>query len=511
MRKFLLYIALTLPISISAQTNLSNAEMRIFNSRIIELLENYEYTIQDDTERGKYEFTSLFENKNILIYNDLLGLSTEKELTIENYINTLHGKSKACNVIIKDVKRGEMYEDDHHYLIKVSFNKYIQYHDKCGVFFDSKEFYKSDHQINALIAMNKEDKTVYFRNLDGSIDTKTQPLSKNYRVIVRNEERDNKVLVNGKRPQYNIFDQAFVEENAMIEYEDHDVSVKLTQDNPGCNIHSLKYKPHRWRIKPYFEFSVGKILDLGAEQEMLKSAYMMDYGIDIGYAMVSRPKFKLSFVSGFGLSTSKAFLNTSFNYSYYEYSDVDGDSYNRYSDVSNFSATMKIQQYVVPFYLDFDFRLAKKVSLYLQGGAKVYFTSLFNVNDIVADVNVYGIYPQYNNLKMENYEPNDFKRKTITFDKQEIDKKYFSMDFFGSLGFRFNIYKFLYLDTQVSFQTGYTPIYSSSRKIYLNGNISKYNALISYKTSENIGTVTDIFREIKKSCVRLNIGLLFKL
>ena len=515
MKRILLYIAFILPALASAQVKLTNADMRDLNSKIVDLLEEYEVLIQTPTDRASREFIALFENKDIEIYNDLLGLNSEKRLTVEEYATVISTKSQACKVIIKDIVKGSLSEDANSYLIEVAFKKYMQYYDRCGILFDSQDFYKNDHELKALIAMNKEDRSVHFRKMDGDIKTATPPLKKKYKVVTYKDARDADVLANGKRIKYNSFDQAILDDSVDLQFTDNDVVLRLVQDSPGCNNYSFSYKPRRWRIKPYVEFSMGDIYKFDGDHtdNITKSASMMEMGLDLGYTLVAKPKFKLSLFTGFGLAKSKVDLayDGIYNYSYTAAADIDGDSYNRFYEVSNFKATQEVSQYVVPLYLDFDFQVSKRFSLYLQGGLKAYLNSAFDVTNVHADLYTYGIYPQYNNLKIENFQPIGFGSSTQEIPTQEIEAESMTFEGFAGAGFRLNLFKALFLDARVSYQMG-TPLVKTKDLVKLD-NPEEENALIRFDNEvreEQVRNVTDIFDNISRGGLKVNVGLLLK-
>ena len=72
--------------------NLSNAQRRQMMMDLLELIENYE--IYSELNNGKDEkFIKLFQNENIAIYNDLLGLSAAETLPVKDYVTLLKEKA----------------------------------------------------------------------------------------------------------------------------------------------------------------------------------------------------------------------------------------------------------------------------------------------------------------------------------------------------------------------------------------------------------------------------------
>lgn len=520
MKKILIYIILILPISISAQVELSNAELRKFNYRIVDLLEEYEFHLQTPTDRARQEFLALFESTDTLVYNDLLGLSFDKQLTVEEYADLLYSNSNACKIVTRDFKKQDITETSTHYLVDVTFDKYIQYYNKCGILFDSKDFYKADHKITATIAMDKENGNVLIRTIKGSIDSNQPSLPKEYNVYEYNEPRDNQITADGKALTYNIFGQAVVGKNAKIKFHDNDVVLKIVQEDTDCNLYSFKYKPRRWRIRPKAEFTFGGNYKFGGDlgDELLKSESMLEFGVDFGYAVIAKPKFKMGLFIGVGMSNSNMEFEQegTYKYSYLApaTADYDGETYKRHYEISNMKAKMEMMQFVVPLYLDLDYQFSKYFSTYMQLGAKSYITSKLNVTGLTADVYTYGVYKQYDDLKIENFVNNNFRQQSITVNEQEIEAESLVIDAFGSLGFRVRLFGGFYLDAGISYQMSVTPLVKTDNQVSLGSNVSinEDEALITYtcKDGEQVRPFTDIFEKITRGSIKANVGILFK-
>lgn len=526
MKKILFYIILVFPFSVFAQV-LSNAEMRKLNYRIVDLLEEYEFLLQNPTDRAHYEFVSLFEAGDTLIYNDLLGLSTKENVTVEEYANLLYSNSNACKVVIKNVDKQEVVETDTHFVVDVKFAKYMQYYNKCGVVFDSEAYYKADHEMTATIAMNKSDGNVLIRAIKGDIKTDTPPLPLEYLVFAYKDVRDNDVKVNGKNIEYNMFGQSIVDNAAKIELKDSEVILKIIQDDADCGLYSFRYKDRRWRVRPKAEFNIGDIYTLGGDyaSDLLKSQSMFEYGLDLGYALVRKPKFKLSLFTGVSfVNSNMEFEQDEVGYRYYynapSAADYDGDTYERHYEVKNMKATMEMTQIAVPLYLDFDFQFTRRFSAFLQMGVKAFVSTSCSVKEFSADVRTYGVYPQYDNLVMENFKPNEFTAHTVSVDNQDIETESMIMDAFGGAGFRLRLFGGLYLDAAVNYQMSLTPVATAEESLNLGylgdagegSYINENKALITYTCAggEEVKPFTDLFDEIKRGGLKVSVGLLLK-
>lgn len=527
MKKILFYIILVFPFSVFAQV-LSNAEQRMFNYRIVDLLEEYEFLLQNPTDRAHYEFVSLFEAGDTLIYNDLLGLSSKKKVTVEEYANLLYSNSNACKVVIKDVDKQEIVETDSHFVVDVKFAKYMQYYNKCGIVFDSEVYYKADHEIMATIAMDKSNGNVQIRTIKGNIKSEASPLPLEYRVFAYNDPRDKDVLVNDKNIEYNIFGQSFVDENAKVEIKDGEIALYIVQNDTNCNLYSFNYKNRLWRVIPKVQFNIGDIYKFSGEgygNELLKSQSMLEYGLDFGCALIRKPKFKLNLFTGASFVKSNLeFEQGEFGYKYYynapSAADYDGETYRRYYEINNMRAAMEITQIAIPLYLDFDFQFTRRFSAYLQMGVKAFVSTKCTVKDFSADVKTYGVYPQYGNLVMENFKPNEFTNHTVSANSQDIETESMITDAFGGIGFRLNLFGSLYLDAAVNYQRSLTPVVTAEEELNLGyrgtGGSSTFvdesKALITYTCAggEVVKPFTNLFSEIKRDGLKVSVGLLLK-
>lgn len=501
-------------------TGLTNFTKREFRLGVINLLEEYEKQLNKNSKEGKYYFERLFEDDNLRIYNDLFWVTTDKTITVADYVDTWFDDIESATVTIKEVRVGELYEDETHIMVDATFDKSVWYVSKCGIIFDSKEFYKSDYNITATVVMDKTTKRISFRSIKGTINSNTPPLPLYYNVYEYNtaDSRDKKITADNVKLVYNSYGQAFVDAKAKMDYNDPDVSLRIINKN-GCNLYRFEYKKHRWRIKPKAELSVGNLYDFGRDEvnDMIDTELMYDFGLDIGYALVAAPRFKLGLFTGAGVSKSIVNFETKnlFRYSYEAEAkaDYDGDSYIRNYEVAKMKAKMDLLQLYVPLYLDFDFRVSRNFTIYLQGGAKAYYTQEYKITDIQADLYTYGVYPQYGNLKIEDFAPNNFGNNSYKFDEQKvIGAEEFVFDVFGGLGFRWRMFGNLYLDAGVTYQTNITPIYETDMHVSFAGEPDERYAMFTYtcQDGEKIKPLYNSFTGVTRKAIKPGIGLLLK-
>lgn len=504
---------------ISAQ-GLSTSQERLFNLNALRLIEDYENNAPLSSYEQLSDFCGLFENDTVLIYNDLLGVSSKKMLTVKEYTSLLKAKSKYPKVIVKNVKKGIIYEDDKNWLMDITFDKEVSYTDACDVLLSSKEYYGHDYDMKAVIAMDKESGQCSIRSLTGSNPSNKPLLTDQYAVVLYNDPRDKKVLCNGERLEFNSFDQAIVASNPMLTYYDADANMRIVRQPGSCEVYSLKFRPRHMRVKLYGSMSLGDFYkQSGNNAQLSMKSSETSMGLDIGYVFPTKGIVKLGAFIGAGYSMSKLDLGIkqlNYNYSASSAADMDGDTYNRFYELSDVNQTIKINSLVIPVYADIDFRVASSFSIYTQVGVKGYMTMSNSIDEMSANAYVYGVYPQYENLRIDETWLNAFGEKTITNNSSsdDFEVKSFSYDAFGGLGLRVNLVGPLLLDCGIQYQFGLSDCISNTGETanILSGTVTEQNALVSYTVAsgEKMRSITDAFSSAKRQALKFNVGLMFK-
>ena len=172
-----------------------------------------EYKAQASMNKPR-RFVRLFENEDIQIYNDLLGLSTEKTLSVKDYATLMEKEALYPTIKIQNLKKESIYRKNGKWMMDLSFEKELTYTDKCGVLFSTEEYYGQYHIITMTLAWNNDLKTCLIAKLEGKNNSRVGELN-NYKVIVsssneKDKKRENNVLVNGKHLKFNSFGQYII-------------------------------------------------------------------------------------------------------------------------------------------------------------------------------------------------------------------------------------------------------------------------------------------------------------
>ena len=538
-KKYIIWSLTLLCFSTTFAQNMPWKERRLFNLSIYNAIESYEkYGVMFDENDGHY-FTRLFKSDEVIVYNDLLGLSVEKNMSVSDYVRILTDDADLVDLFIRNVRIGQPYNSDGSWMIDVEFNKEIGYYNNAGIRISSKVHYGAEYDMKATFEWDSHLQQAKLVAINGNVNSNTEPLPMDYFAVERCatskkdgiimlDPRDLEVLCNGEKLNFiDTYNQAVIPntiENIKLVYpHDTDVKVKLTKSGEVDGLYHIKYKPTHWRVKLHYDFSFGDSYVIDIENKDINTKISSnEFGLDFGYMFPSSSKFKIGFFAGAGIAKNSFDLNlNSFKYSIDTKgsADIDGDKYTRHYSLKNINQSYNTTDVVIPVYVDLEYHLSNIFSMYADVGVKSYMNIDSESSDFNAEYSVYGQYTQYDNLILdyrsgingfvenailkENNTINDFKPETLTFDA------------YASLGFRFKIYKGLQFNCGLAYQMGLNDYVKPSENIVdlANSKANANNAIMIYSAAEDKEIVRNLLEtatSFKRQSLKLNVGLILK-
>lgn len=515
MKNILVFLLFSAPV-ISFAQQLSIQEQRDFNEAALKTILSYESNsyLQTSTERNR--FKNLFEKADMYIYNDLLGLDWSNEITVEKYVSTLSKQASDTQFTLKNISKSDPYQRNNDWYIDITFDKSTIYSNQCGVIFSSEEYYKADHRIKAVLKWNPSTGTALITALTGKINTKAPQIPFSYAIFERTSDYDDILYCNGKHLKFNKYGQTFIDDNSKFALDDDEI--RLTVNKTDCNVYTISYSPMKYRIRPYYNFSLGNCYTLSAKNgQKYEGSSSWDIGIDFGRVIFTTPKTKGALFTGVGYS--KSVLDLSIDHIGYSYqagsdADVDGEDYIRFYDINDIKGRVNIHDLVVPFYFDIETKLGKYASLYLDFGVKVYTRLKTNDTHMTANYSTKGYYEQYCITLDETSGINGFTNGS-TFESDNMwtstfKNKMFSLDGMGQGGFRFRLSQTVFLDAGLSYQKSIIKPYKedqSNTPNFMDSPMLYY----SVERGEHGRGITDGIVESGRKSFKLQFGLTFKL
>ena len=496
---------------------------RLMKNYALNRLDEYRAYHSMGDEETYFEFLDLFVNDSALVYNDQLGLGGKEQITVKEYADRQRERLQSPTIHFSNVKINRTWEDSGKWRVELSFNKSASYINGCGIQFSSMDFYGKSYEETAVLVFEEDMKTCKIESISGTIDS-NRHLADDYLIFVSTSERDKDIKYSPKGGEkqmleFNSFGQMMFEQGVKmneLSYSDPDVTLKPVI-NEDCHILQMQYKPRRWRLHAHFDLPIGDYYKFDTPSDKIScSSSGSEFGIDFGYTFPSKKLVKFSINMGLGIAMSKFDLEASaWNYSYDAGpdADIDGDSYKRHYEMGATKQSSSINHLDIPIYADADFCFNKRISAYIQLGMKNYMKISDNIKEYSSSDYVYGIYPQYDNLRLdEHWGYNGFGRHNVTLDNVKdpsLQAKGFTVDFFGGFGLRLKPFN----NVPLAFELGMQYQMSLMDIIDTESNSFSEGEILSTYTNaggEDTKLLSNGLNGMKRSHLKLNIGLVYK-
>lgn len=499
-----------------AQQQSSVAQQRRVLDEAISTIEDYESFATISDEETQYNFVDLFVNDNAPVFNDLLGLSSARELPVSEYSKMLRNGLRGKLVVIKNMTKDRLWNDNGVWKVAMSFDKSISYDNACGIHFSSEEYYEQDYHLVATMAYNQNTGKCKIEKITGTINSNKQ-FPDRYFVFETQDKRDNDLLYYGDKMEFNGYGQAILRgtyDERGFRYLDPDIQIKPMYD-ADCGKVSMKYRSHAFKMKLHYDVGLGDAFKLeGADDMTSKKTSSNSFGMDLGYSIPSESSFKTAIFIGIAMNQSKIELSYQDpDYNYESTADVDGDKYIRHYENLNIEQTAKLTSLSVPVYLDFSYNFNKLISFYLDLGIRFNYNLKHQIDDTRGSATIYGIYPAYNNLRLDgHWGYNGFGEYTYDNSNLQNDEvqgvESLTFDLMGSMGLRFNI-----PSTSLAIDLGANYLYGLKDLITQPDNTQSlfvYNSISGLKSTEHMRNLSDVITSAKRQSVKLSLGLIYK-
>lgn len=265
-------------------------------------------------------------------------------------------------------------------------------------------------------------------------------------------------------------------------------------------------------IKPHFDFSLGNPYHTESSLPELKvsDGKSLGFGVDAGMTFFSKARWSLTANAGicwnqgsqkFGID------NITYSYDAGPNADIDGDSYVRHTTVSNLEQEVKSRYITVSIYLDADFQVFDRLSVYGRAGFRPGFSCGTSTDGLSGSYEAYGVYPQYDNLVIDD-SMNDFGSHAIDGNcTSKAKTKGMVAQVLCGAGIKFNIFRPLWLEAGVNYIAG-----GSILKCAKKGATSADNMPVTYTVADGV-QVRNLASVLTKNCVSqlsLSIGLIYR-
>lgn len=238
-----------------------------------------------------------------------------------------------------------------------------------------------------------------------------------------------------------------------------------------------------------------------------------DYSVEFGWKFWEKKNNSLELFAGLGYSPVSTKLNVgdiSYNYNAPASADMDGDTYIRYYELKDLEQKISLSRLTIPLYLRYTFKCNDLIGIYGDLGFRLGFPVNSSISSVKGSSYSYGIYPQYDDLKIDESYLNDFGQTNLEDSyKSKPDHNSFSASFLVGAGVEFNIIRQLSLGVGVRYDLGFANLYKNKD---ISGKFTSDTAPVTYtvKDGQAIKPLSDWLKSSKLSQIAINIALTYR-
>lgn len=237
------------------------------------------------------------------------------------------------------------------------------------------------------------------------------------------------------------------------------------------------------------------------------------FGLEFSYSFWRKGKNSLEAGTGVQITTGSLtadFSDFKYSYSAGPQADDDGDSYIRHSAIDNAGSKIRTVGIGIPAYLQYNYSLHKKWDVYAKTGITVDLNVSSKTEYKAGTVDSYGVYPQYDNLVMDDDWLNGFGvRDLSTIKVSEEDSWRTAISWQVGVGARFRVSRRFALTAGVNYCLGITGSLRGGRTLASPGDVTESQALVTYAAETGLESkpLTSAIDKCSLSRLGLDIGV----
>lgn len=511
----ILFLFAFIPFLTEAQT-LTNKERRNINTRVLNLIEEYERVAPVYDDEAEYVFRNLFAGEQLPIVCDIMGFAGYLEkVTVEDYVKAVRADAASVTMEIKDVTKGEIAVSGSECTVPVKFRKSISYVDRNGYVFSTETYYQTDMFMEMSVQYDMETDRCVIVSLDGTIESEKKFPRGRFYIINKSQlydinEKNHKYLaelrLNGSEISYNDFDQAILP-SGIPTVADIDVQVlpDTLMKGPNYDVMKFDFKSRKTRLKLHYGIAPFGAYDIEASKFLSSQSRAMEAGLDIGFTWRAGKTGKMGFFFGAGASMSDLSLSLDAPLSYsYTVSELDKTTglfkdYKLDYTLTSTSEQLKFMDIYVPVYFEIEHKVGNYLQISWNFGVKGY----YNLQTEWIPYMVIG--------KMNE---KDFVLTGGPFISASSYKRGpYDISLMGNLGFDINLAKRkVYLSIKAGYEYGLTDSYENHKNVYYDLNSRVYPVVYNVAVGQHVAVHSMITNlEYRRQAIWLQAGFKFKM
>ena len=276
-----------------------------------------------------------------------------------------------------------------------------------------------------------------------------------------------------------------------------------------------KKKSFTFSVKPQFSIGLGNSLAMKSDITLQKkNTTSNNFGIDLGFNIWEDTKnyFTLNFGLGYNSINLKLGISDfSYNYFALPSADMDSNTYYRYYDINSLEEEISSSYLTIPVYFGYTYNITKRLGFYLNLGVNIGFKAGSNLKSVSGNGYVYGVYPEYGDLKIDEPYLNGFGNVSFNnAQKQKVNTSGVTGSLLAGLGVDFKVAGPLWVNLGIKYNLGVNNIFKYEDSI--KGGFSNTNSPVTYTVAEGemINPLSNYLSKSNISSLLLDLGITLK-
>lgn len=277
---------------------------------------------------------------------------------------------------------------------------------------------------------------------------------------------------------------------------------------------ALGASAQKFAVKPHAEVDLTSGFAYDASMQLNAKSSSNEFGADLGYTFLESRGNRLEVNLGLGYRYLNVRLNAGdFGYDYAApaAADEDGNAYTRFCEVSGLHQKASTGYVTLPVYLQYGYRATSWLEVQALVGLKFGFATGASMNTTSGTVNCYGIFPEYDDLLIDEPYIDDFGEVSLNGrDGVKPETAGFGCWAMVGAGLSARVYGPVWLDLGIRYNIGFTDVFRKGVKRA--DGYTAATAPVTYTVADGtrVRPLTDYLTKSVLSPLTLNVGLTFR-
>ena len=269
-----------------------------------------------------------------------------------------------------------------------------------------------------------------------------------------------------------------------------------------------------YAVKAYSDVGLveGKSMTMALPQ-MTSKMSSNAFGVDFGWKFWNKNAHSLEANLGLGYRIASATFDVtsmSYNYAAPAEADEDGNSYQRYTTLSDLKQKINLGYLNIPVYLQYQYRATKWLGIHADFGFHLGFKCSGSIGSTSGIADSYGVYSQYEDLVIKADYLNDFGERSLKEAYNDEPKvNGFSASIIAGAGLEFYVGSRVSIDLGVRYNTGLTSVFKNMYDLNSTTSLTSENAPVTYTVTQGqrVNAMSDYVTKSPLNSLSLHIGV----